>query len=113
MIAGNLAQRLDHLPRQRVLDREVALAIGLRARLLGLAWLRPEQVGTGLLIRRCASVHTFGMRFDLDVVFLDRCDQPLATHLAVPPRRLLGQRGAHSVLELPAGLGGEFGPPGT
>jgi uncharacterized protein len=94
--------RLERLPRRRVLGREVAVAAGIRARLLGLAWLSREEAGAGLLLPRCASVHTFGMRFALDLLFLDREGLPLACARRVPSRRVAWHRGAASVLELPA-----------
>lgn len=96
-----LHPRLAALPRQRLLGIEVAVASGTRARLLGLAALPRERAGTGLLIPGCASVHTFGMRFALDLVFLDRDGRPLLVHRAVPRRRIAGCRGADAVLELP------------
>jgi uncharacterized membrane protein (UPF0127 family) len=110
--------RLQGLPRRLVLAREVAVATGPRARLLGLARLDRGEAGTGLLIPHCASVHTFGMRFSLDMFFLDRHGAPLAAHRGVPPRKLLWRRGAAAVLELPAAElcaseGGEFSPPAT
>jgi uncharacterized membrane protein (UPF0127 family) len=91
----------------------VPVATGLSARLIGLAFLDPEAAGEGLLIPRCSSVHTFGMRFPLDVVFLDRRDSPLSARRCVPRCRLLGDRRAASVLEIPSRPGGEFSPPGT
>lgn len=96
------ADRLRGLPRQRLRGREVAVATTLRARLLGLAGLAREDGGAGLLIPRCASVHTFGMRFQLDLVFLDRDGRELAIHRRVPPRRLRWHRGAAAVLEIPS-----------
>lgn len=101
--------RLSQLPRRRVCGRSVPVAVGFRSRLLGLAGLGPAEAGPGLLIPHCASVHTFGMRFALDLVFLDGDDRPIRVHTQVPPRRLAWQRGAVSVLELPAAQGGEFG----
>ena len=112
MEAAPLAPRLAALPRVRLADRDVAVAVGPRARLLGLALQPVERAGAGLLIPRCASVHTFGMRFALDVVFLDDAGRVLDRHLAVPPRRLLCHRRARAVLEIPAAVGGEFAPPG-
>jgi uncharacterized membrane protein (UPF0127 family) len=105
--------RLRELPQRRVCGRDVPVASGFRSRLLGLAGLSREQAGAGLLLPHCASVHTFGMRFDLDLVFLDREDRPLAVFLRVPPRRLAGRRGAAAVLEIPSRLGGEFAATGT
>jgi len=106
-----LASRLAALPRRLVLGCDVAVAVGPRARLLGLAWLPRERAGAGLLIPRCASVHTFGMRFPIAVVFLDASERALAIHRRVPPRRLLALRGARAVLEIPVAQGGEFAPP--
>lgn len=80
----------------------------MRARLLGLAFLEREEAGPGLLIPRCASVHTFGMRFALDLFFLDEQDAALAVHRCVPPRRVISARGAAAVLEVPSVQGGEF-----
>jgi uncharacterized membrane protein (UPF0127 family) len=97
------APRLSRLPRHRILLREVPVACGWRSRLLGLSLLELEEAGPGLLIPRCASVHTFGMRFDLDLFFLDATGRPLSMRRAVPPRRVVGHRGAVAVLELPAG----------
>lgn len=110
-----LRRRFDDLPRQRLLGREVPVARGFRARLLGLSRLDLEEAGAGLLLPRCAAVHTFGMRFALDLYFLDREGRALAARRGVPPRRFVSQRGAAAVLELPAAPrreGGEnAGPP--
>ena len=78
------------------------MAVGIRARLLGLAYMDRKEAGTGLLIPRCSSVHTFGMRFPLDLVFLDERGSPLAIHREVRPRRLVARRAATAVLELPS-----------
>jgi uncharacterized membrane protein (UPF0127 family) len=99
---GQLASRLRRLPRRAVLGHEVAVAVGYRARLLGLSYMDRSGAGTGLLIPRCSAVHTFGMRFALDLVFLDASDEPLEIHRAVRPRRFASCRGAAAVLELPA-----------
>jgi uncharacterized membrane protein (UPF0127 family) len=103
-----LAPRLQRLPRHRVGGLEVAVAVGFRARLFGLAGLERAEVGVGLLIPACASVHTFGMRFGLDLVFLDLIGRPLAIRRGVAPGRLAWHSLADSILELPAGEGGEF-----
>jgi hypothetical protein len=48
---------------------DVAVADTFRRRLVGLAWIG-EPPPIALLIPRCASVHTVGMRFAIDVAFL-------------------------------------------
>jgi uncharacterized protein len=97
-----LALRLRALPKRRVLGREVAVAAGFRSRLLGLSGLSRDAAGAGLLIANCASVHTFGMRFALDLVFLDGDGRALAVRRRVRPGRLVWHRGARAVLEIPS-----------
>ena len=91
---------------------EVRVAAGFRARLLGLAFLDREEAGRGLLIPRCSSVHTFGMRFRLDVFFLDEGGALVAVRRRVPARRLVSARNATSVLEIPAAAGESSGSAG-
>src|ERR1700755_200610 len=97
-----LARRLSRLPVVLALGREVRFARGPRARLLGLAHLDREEAGPGLLIPRCASVHTFGMRFGLDLYFLGERGEVIAVHRGVPARRLAFCGQAKAVLEMPA-----------
>ncbi|HRP26446.1 MAG TPA: DUF192 domain-containing protein [Thauera sp.] len=72
-------------------------------RALGLLGRRALAADEALLIRPCTSIHTFGMRFAIDVVFLDREGRVRAVHPALPPWRAVRCRGAHAVLELAAG----------
>jgi uncharacterized membrane protein (UPF0127 family) len=100
--AGSVAERLSRLPQAQVCGIVVPVAHSARARLMGLALLDRGEAGAGLLLPRCSSVHTFGMRFPLLVVFLDVRRQPLALRL-VQPRRFAAVRSAAAVLEIPAG----------
>jgi len=59
----------------------------------------------GLLLPVCRSVHTFGMRFALDLVWLGDDGRPVRVDRAVPPRRARSCRRARSVVEVPAGQG--------
>src|SRR6478609_9690310 len=95
------AARLRRLPIVTVLGREIPVATTLRSRLLGFAHLDREEAGAGLLIPRCASVHTFGMRFALDVYFLDAAGELLAVRRGIPARRAVSRAGARAVLEVP------------
>jgi hypothetical protein len=97
------APRLARLPVATIFGRQVPVARDRRARLLGLAGLSENEAGAGLLIPRCSHVHTFGMRFALDLVFLDAAWRPLLVSRGVPPRRFAGLCGAIAVLELPRG----------
>ncbi len=68
--------------------------------LLGRSALPP---GAGLLLRPCASVHTLFLHHPIDVVFLDSGAGVLRIVPALRPWRAAAERGARSVLELPAG----------
>jgi uncharacterized membrane protein (UPF0127 family) len=68
--------------------------------LLGRTGLGPEE---GVLPRPAGSVHTFFMRFPIDVVFLDRNLRVLGVAERLRPWRTAGRRGAKAVLELAAG----------
>lgn len=94
--------RLALLPTTFVLGRRVPVATGRRARLLGLARLDRARAGAGLLIPRCRAVHTFGMRFPLDVVFLDANLRPFGLRRRVGPGRVVRHSRARAVLEMPS-----------
>jgi hypothetical protein len=57
-----------------------------------------------MLLVPCEGIHTFGMKFPIDVVFLDREYRVIKTAESVPPRRIRFCLRAHSTLELPAGI---------
>jgi hypothetical protein len=73
--------------------------------------LRHEHLprGEGLWIVPCESVHTFFMKFPIDLVYLDRNRKVRKVRNAVPPWRLSACLPAYSVLELPAGTAAETG----
>jgi len=74
-----------------------------RARLFGLALLpRAPPAGWALLLPKCRSVHTVGMRFALDLVFIDAGGRVLRVTRRVPPWRVVSCRGAAAVIEAPA-----------
>jgi uncharacterized membrane protein (UPF0127 family) len=84
---------------------QIVVARSFRARLAGLAMRRAPPAGRALLLPGCRSVHTFGMRFALDLVWLDRAGRVIAIDAAVPPRRVRRRRGAAAVIEAAAGQG--------
>jgi uncharacterized membrane protein (UPF0127 family) len=72
-------------------------------RMKGLLGRRELASGEGMLIRPTSSIHTFFMRFPIDAVFLSRDGEVLKVAKNVGAWRARFCRGAHSVLELPAG----------
>ncbi len=101
--------RLDALPGRLVAEGlRVAEAHGRVARTRGLAGLDALPAGHALHIPRCRSVHTFGMRFALDLIWLDARGAPVRVDRAVAPRRLRTCVKARSVIEVRAGAAGAF-----
>jgi uncharacterized membrane protein (UPF0127 family) len=94
--------RFRGLERRQFLGFEVPVATTRLSRLLGLAMLSRERAGAGLLIPGCRSVHTFGMRFPLDLLFLDSDGLVIEFCRDVPPGRVFRCRRAAAVLELPS-----------
>jgi len=83
-----------------------AKTLGQRLKgLLGSAELKQDE---GMLIEPCNSVHTFGMNYSLDVVYLDKHGTVIKCISQMPPRRLSLARKARYTLELAAGAIKEY-----
>jgi uncharacterized protein len=65
-------------------------------------------VCVGLLLAPCRSVHTFGMRFALDLIWLDGGGRVVRVDAAVPPRRFRTCLRARSVIEVRGGASAPF-----
>jgi uncharacterized membrane protein (UPF0127 family) len=101
--------RFRGLHRAELAGRSVPVAATALSRLLGLALLRASRAGEGLLIPCCRSVHTFGMRFSLHLIFLDDRRAPISVRGSAPPNRIFREPRADAVLELPARRPGGVG----
>ncbi len=89
--------------RDAVLGDSVFAADTSAARRTGLLKHEALPEGEGLWIVPCEAVHTFFMKFPIDILYLDRSKKVLKVRRSVGPWRLSGCLLAHSVLELPAG----------
>lgn len=93
----------------RVVADPCFVADGAFDRVLGLMGESNLDKGAGLLIVPCNSVHTYFMRFPLDLVFMDRDGKVLAVKREVKPWRMTWPVWrAHSVLEVAAGTCGDI-----
>ena len=72
-------------------------------RMKGLLGRDGLESGEGLLLRPASAVHTYFMRFPIDVVFLDAALVVVGISDDVDPWRATSRRGAKAVLELRAG----------
>jgi uncharacterized protein len=106
---GLWRRRLDPLPAIALEGGlTVHVAAGPFARLRGLAALEDLPGEHGLLLPRTRSVHTFGMRFALDLVWLTKDGAVLAIEGSIGPRRHAMARSARSVVEVREGWGPRF-----
>lgn len=88
----------------RELAGTVTVAATPWARARGLLGRRGLEPGEGLLLSPCRGVHTFFMRFPIDVIFLDRRNLVVEAARDLAPGRVAGiHLAARSALELPAG----------
>ena len=104
-----MAPRLSALPsRELGGGLRIATAASHLAKLHGLAGLAALGADEGLELPRCRSVHTAGMRFALDLVWLDAEGDVVRVDRGVRPFRMRSCRGARSVVEVAAGRGDAF-----
>ncbi len=87
----------------RALVPRLRVARRFLPRLVGLLGRKGLEAGEGLLLERCGGIHTCGMRFAIDAVFLDAEWRVLRVACDLRPWRAARVPGARSVLELPAG----------
>lgn len=92
-----------NLTRSAVLADQASEATTSAQRRQGL--LKHERLapGEGLWIAPCEAVHTFGMKFAIDVVYLSRRKKVLKVRRDMGLWRFSACLRAYSVLELPAG----------
>lgn len=95
--------------RDTVLGDAVELADTSETRRVGLLKHTRLEPGSGLWIVPCESVHTFFMKFPIDLVYLDKQRKVRKVRHAVPAWRLSACLTAHSILELPAGTAEKSG----
>jgi uncharacterized membrane protein (UPF0127 family) len=97
------------LPRRELADGlTVLVASTRRARGRGLSRLDELPRGHALLLTRCRSVHTLGMRFALDLLWLGAAGELVRLDRGVPARRARTCVRANAVIECAAGEGDRF-----
>src|SRR5580698_366800 len=95
--------RVTNVTRGTVLATALEVADSGPKRNKGLLGRTGLAEGEGLWIVPCESVHTFFMKFPIDLVYLDRKHRIKKVCDSVPAWRLSVCLSAHSILELPAG----------
>jgi uncharacterized membrane protein (UPF0127 family) len=95
--------RVTNITRNTEIATSVEIARSGARRSKGLLGRKGLGPGEGLWIVPCEAVHTFGMQFSIDLVYLDRDYRIRKIRRNVRPWRLSGCLRAHSVIELAAG----------
>lgn len=95
--------RIRNVTRNTVLAVAGVVAETSKQRRTGLLKHESFPEGEALVIGPCEAVHTFGMKFAIDVLFLDRKRKVLKIRPEMARRKISVCLWAHSVLELPAG----------
>ena len=95
--------------RQNVLADAAGIADTSQKRRQGLLKHTELLPGDGLWIVPCEAVHTFGMKFPIDVVYLSKQKKVLKIRPNMKISRISVCLRAYSVLELPAGRAAELG----
>lgn len=98
-----MAIRIRNLTRNTELGDQIEVADTSSKRRVGLLKHSGLAPGEGLWIVPCESVHTFFMKFAIDLVYLDRERVVRKVRHAVKPWRMSACLSAHSIIELPAG----------
>lgn len=105
---ANLTPDVSHIltntTKGKTLANSLEVARSSAQRSKGLLGRDSLATGGGLWIVPCESVHTFWMRFAIDLVYVDRALRVKKTRSAVGPWRISACLSAHSVIELPAGV---------
>src|SRR3989338_6251077 len=95
--------RIINLTRSAILAENAVIADSLFSRLRGLLGRDSLASSEGLILKPCDSIHTFFMRFPIDVVFVDKNNRVIRLYHSLKPWSLSGifLRAAFC-LELPA-----------
>jgi uncharacterized membrane protein (UPF0127 family) len=102
--------RAVNAARGRELGSRIGVADRWWLRLRGLGGRTELPAGEGLLLTPCRAVHMMGMRFPLDLAFLDAGNRVVARYERLAPgAHTRWHRTARAVLELPAGTLGATG----
>jgi uncharacterized protein len=94
---------LVNATKKTVVSDRCRFANSVFKRMIGLLNRKALAQGEGLLLDRCYGIHTVGMRFPIDVLFLDKELQVMRAVPALPPFRTCVVKHAVYVLELPVG----------
>lgn len=99
-----MPKKISNKTKNEILADSAELANTPLKRIKGLLGRKELKQGQGMIIIPCSSIHTFFMKFAIDIVFLDKEGHAVAIAHSLPPSRLFGAPfKASLVIELPPG----------
>jgi uncharacterized protein len=88
-----------------LISNKIKIAEGFFSRLFGLIFKKVLSNSEGLLFENCNSIHTLGMRYCIDVVFLNKSNEVIAIFYSLKPFRFTPFiKNASKVLEFKSGF---------
>lgn len=97
--------KINNQTKNTVLADKAVVASSLLGRMRGLLGKKELKSGEALVLTHCNSIHTFFMKFPIDIIFLDKHKRIVKIIPSLNPFRLSGiYFNAASVIELPAGV---------
>ena len=100
---GAAGRRVENTRNGRVVADDLVAAFDSTSRNKGLLQRESLPEGSALIIAPCSAVHTFFMKFPIDVVFVSKDGRVLKVRTAVPAWRMTGALRGFCVIELAAG----------
>jgi len=96
--------KVINITKDTLIAEDLSIAETLPKRTVGLLGRKEFKKGEALLIKPCQQIHTFFMRFPIDILFLDRKNRIIKAIKNFSPWRISGiYLKAKSCLELPSG----------
>lgn len=97
------SKQLRNVGTGEIIIPRLEIAVTLRQQTVGLIGRRELPADAGLWLHPCSGIHTFGVRFPIDVLFLDREGTIVRAVSRLAPCRICGPVWkAKTVVELPA-----------
>jgi uncharacterized membrane protein (UPF0127 family) len=94
---------LTNTRNKRIVARTLLTAFDSASRRIGLLAHDSLADGSAMIIAPTSAIHTFAMRFEIDVMFVSKDGRVLKVRPHVKPRRIATAWRAFAVVELPAG----------
>lgn len=95
---------IKNITHNKLLASDAHMADTFFARLKGLLGTRLLLEGSGLIICPCSSIHTFGMKYAIDVLFVNQLDRVVKIESALTVGKFSVCGSSSYVIELPAGI---------